>query len=326
MRKIFCVPVVVLLWAALASAQYGGDKGDSSSQNPNPSFNSVTIGTMNPDLVTSCESKGASPSATASVNATSIQAALNATGAVTLMTPGTFQINAALVIPSYTSFRLGENTSIQLASGSTGNMLVNSAYFPQRTVADAAISASGQTLTSNAANFVNATYPAGDIGRPFSLAGAGINGASAAVLYGTITAVTNSTTATVSIAASYTVSSASLSLFNRDSNIEVMGGTWARGNASGLGTGLHTLLFRRVDGLSIHDIIMTSSAGKYSIAPGDVTMVHAYNLTGNVASALIQFDGPVAGALVENVTGVTGMTRLPGLPWIMLHTLMYTVM
>lgn len=69
-----------------------------------------------------------------------------------------------------------------------------------RTVADAAISASGTTLTSATANFTSA-----DIGRDVSIAGAGASGA---LLAGVITTINSSTSVTITASASTTVSGA----------------------------------------------------------------------------------------------------------------------
>jgi len=72
------------------------------------------------------EVSGASPSASASVNATAINTALAAGGLVTLTTPGTFLVNATLVIPSNTRFVLGSNTTIKLAPSSNCSLVKNS--------------------------------------------------------------------------------------------------------------------------------------------------------------------------------------------------------
>lgn len=68
---------------------------------------------------------GASPSATASVNCNAIQGSLNIGGHVLLDTPGTFQVNATLLIASNTRLELGQNTTVKLAASVADNLLRN---------------------------------------------------------------------------------------------------------------------------------------------------------------------------------------------------------
>ena len=76
---------------------------------------------------------GASPSATATVNYTAIQAALSAAnaaggGKVEITTPGLYSINRTLVICSNTYFEIAPGVTIQMAAGVNNNMIVNAAY------------------------------------------------------------------------------------------------------------------------------------------------------------------------------------------------------
>lgn len=76
----------------------------------------------------SAEGFGASPSASAAVNTTAIQNALNQTGLVTLTACGTYQINKHLVIKSNTYFKVASCVTIQLAPNINDNLIINNAY------------------------------------------------------------------------------------------------------------------------------------------------------------------------------------------------------
>jgi hypothetical protein len=72
---------------------------------------------------TACEAFGADPGKTAAQNYSAIQAALNQTGRVTLMTPGVFTINDTLYIQSNTNFVLGRGVTLKMAPGPKKRML-----------------------------------------------------------------------------------------------------------------------------------------------------------------------------------------------------------
>jgi hypothetical protein len=74
------------------------------------------------------ESFGADPNASAALNTTAIQAALNKTGLVTLTTPGTYLISDTLVISSNTYFQIGPNVTIKLAPNTLKAMLIPASW------------------------------------------------------------------------------------------------------------------------------------------------------------------------------------------------------
>lgn len=239
-------------------------------------------------------------------NTAALQAVLTAAapGATVRIGPGaggSYVISAPLVIPSGVTLDC-TGATLTLAAGSNCNMLNNTAVSTtNRVVADAGITNGLTTLTSATANFTSA-----DVGRTIVLPTAGPQSPWVAPLVTNITAVTDSSHATVGTAAGVTVVNGTCSIYTRDTNISVIGGTWNRGSNAGSGTNLHSLRFRHVDGLTFRNMTVNSAAGKYMINPGDVTNVFAQNLTGVCASNLIQFDGPATKITVRDVYGTTG--------------------
>ena len=92
----------------------------------------------------------------------------------------------------------------------------------------------------------------------------------------------------------------------RDSAISITGGTWDRGSAGGTGTGNHSLMFRRIDGLTIRNLTVKSTAGKFAIAPGDVTNFVIANITFATASDGVHVSGPARAGVIRDIFGTTG--------------------
>jgi hypothetical protein len=231
-----------------------------------------------------------------------LQAALNSgAGKIVKGVPGqSYKINAPLIIKSGTVLDM-TGATITLLAGSNCNMLQNySAGTPQRTVTDAAMTASSTTLTSATAAFTSA-----DVGRSVNVVGA-VNATSP--LTATITAVTNGTTVTLSKGAVVTVSGATAYLYDRDRDITLRGGTWDRlNNGSGAtNRDLHSIVLRRIDRLRVDGLRGLSTFGKFFLNPGDVTDVHITDITLNVSSDGVHVQGPARNVHVADVYGTTG--------------------
>lgn len=239
-----------------------------------------------------------------------IQAALTfarTRGGARVVVPESTAISTALVIGSNTWLDVAPHATVTMISGSAGNGLNNYAVSnPVRSVADAAITTGTTTLTSATAAFTSA-----DVGRSVVVAGAGPGGGGAqspspGVLCTTIASVTNSTTVVLTDPAFATVSGAALSIYTRDTNIRVTGGTWARtGVGASSGVGLHFLRFRRVDGLQLSDVRVTTTGGKYAVSVGDCTGIQIDRHQSQTSSDGIHFTGPVAGVRIRGVSGTT---------------------
>lgn len=91
----------------------------------------------------------------------------------------------------------------------------------------------------------------------------------------------------------------------RDSNVTLRGGTWDRQNNAGTGTGLHSIIFRRCDGLFVHDLFVESTAGKYAVNVGDCTDFVVQNIHGDVASDLVHVNGPASQGVIRDIFGLS---------------------
>lgn len=123
--------------------------------------------------------------------------------------------------------------------------------------------------------------------------------------YGKIIARPTSTTATLSMNAMLTVTSASATLYAQpDENILISGGTWNKNNQGGSNEGLHALLLRRVKNLTVRDTKLIGGASdKYMLTASDVTNYLNDNIVGDTISNLTFVNGPAAGVTIRNIYG-----------------------
>lgn len=207
--------------------------------------------------------------------------------------------------------RLADNSgAIVNAAGSTnGRMLVNHAALnPNRTVADGAITAGTNVLTSATGSFTSA-----DVGRTVVVQGAGWGalGAGAGPFVADIVSITNATTVVLTKTAKQTVSAASCSIYARDENIILSGGSWDRGAVGGSLLNTNMLFFRHVDGIYCDDILALGTAGKYAFSVGDCTHIRGTSLKFDYASDGFHVTGPATDVLVRDVTGYTHDDSVP---------------
>lgn len=231
-----------------------------------------------------------------------IQAALTANaGQVVRGKPGeTYLISEPLVISSGTTLDM-TGCTVQLIEGSDSKMLYNTGQTAQRSVSDAAITSGSKTLTS-----ATAAFTAGDVGRSVTIAGAL---AATAPLTATITAYTNSTTVTLAQAAAATVSGAAASIFTRDTNISVIGGTWdrqANHTAAPTVLDLHSISLVHVDGVTVRDVRYQSTNGKYGVYLADVTDFLVDGCRFDADSDGVHISGPASRGVIANTFGTTG--------------------
>jgi hypothetical protein len=209
---------------------------------------------------------------------------------------GDFTITSPIVVRSKTVL---DATQATINLGATGNMLQSrSVATSVRAVTDAAITADTTALTSATAAFTSA-----DIGRSVVV----LNGLpSSGPLCATITAVPNATTATLSTPAKATVTAGTATLYDRDSDIAILGGTWNRGANGGTFFNQHSLRLRRVDRLVIRDAHFTSSNGKFAVALGDVTDYTVNRCTFATSSDGVHVSGPAFRGHISQLSGSTG--------------------
>lgn len=92
----------------------------------------------------------------------------------------------------------------------------------------------------------------------------------------------------------------------RDHDITIVGGTWERGANGGTGNDTHNLFFRRIDGLTVRDVAVTSAGGKYAITAADVTDVTVTRVRFKTFSDGVHITGPARDVSISDVKGTTG--------------------
>lgn len=263
-------------------------------------FTSTTVETALAELATNRVTLQASNGVDDSAQINGALAAF--TGTISGKIGESYLISTPLIIRSGTTLDM-TGCSITLKAGSNCNMVQNTAVATtNRSVVDAAISVGSSTLTSSSASFTSA-----DAGRSVVVAGALDSAGNDAngPLCATIRSVSSSTTATISKSATATVSGAAAAIYDRDSDITVVGGTWDRGSNSGVGVNNHSLRFRRVDRLTVKGARFLSSSGKYAVSIGSCTNSICDSLNFSTSSDGVHVVDCVGG-YVKNVSGTTG--------------------
>jgi hypothetical protein len=242
---------------------------------------------------------------TVAINA-ALTAARTGGGGLVKGAPGsTYLINAPLVIGSNTVLDMTGCRVVLDPAVTQSNMLNNRAVSTSnRTVTDGAIAAAANILVSAAAAWTSA-----DIGRSVHIPGAGweLHGGDETPVCATILSVSG-TDAELDTVAGTTVVGATVTIYNRDENILVTGGTWDAGaNEGGAdNTGRHILRFRRIDDLTVRDLRVECTGGKYAITPGDCNRVKITDCSFDTSSDGIHFHGPARGITIRGITGVMG--------------------
>jgi hypothetical protein len=238
-------------------------------------------------------------------DAPAINAALALGGRVVVPYRGTgvCVLGAQLVIGSNTSLVIEPNVTLRRKVGVFGNLIVNASLLTQRSAENAVLTAASTTMTS-----ATAAFTAGDVGKNITVTGAGVGGGHLAT---TIAGYTNATTVTLAVAATTSISGATLCIFGaRDTNIALIGATGVvidgGSNTAGTAVLVHHVRFRHVDGLTIQGFKTTSVAGKFAVSLGDVTDYDVRNLKFNVSSDGVHIQGPALHGIIDNISGYTG--------------------
>lgn len=93
----------------------------------------------------------------------------------------------------------------------------------------------------------------------------------------------------------------------RDRDITVIGGTWVRAHGvGGAGPDLHTLRWRRLDGLTLNGLTVKTASDKYAISLGDVTDTTVTRIDFAVHSDGVHIQGPAARTRICGIRGSTG--------------------
>lgn len=93
----------------------------------------------------------------------------------------------------------------------------------------------------------------------------------------------------------------------RDRDITVIGGTWVRAHGvGGAGPDLHTLRWRRLDGLTLNGLTVKTASDKYAISLGDVTNTTVTRIDFAVHSDGVHIQGPAVRTRICGIRGSTG--------------------
>lgn len=93
----------------------------------------------------------------------------------------------------------------------------------------------------------------------------------------------------------------------RDSDIEIFGGTWARGSNDGVDPmDRHCIILANVDGVKVHDLTITSSAGKYAISLHSCTEFEVRDATFHTSSDGVHMVGACSHGVISGIYGDTG--------------------
>ncbi|MET8082932.1 hypothetical protein [Micromonospora sp. NPDC005237] len=93
----------------------------------------------------------------------------------------------------------------------------------------------------------------------------------------------------------------------RDRDITIIGGTWARAKGvGGTGPDLHTLRWRRVDGLTLKGLTVQTASDKYAISLGDVVDATVTEIRFAVHSDGVHIQGPAVRTRISGIRGSTG--------------------
>jgi hypothetical protein len=228
-----------------------------------------------------------------------------------MLTPGaTYYVNGPIVRPSYSCLR-ARGATIHLVTGGS-NIIRNAAAAASRSVSDAVTTANSTTVTSATGAFTSA-----DVGAMVGVIGAALGGAT---WYGKIVTVNSATSITLNWPADLALTGATLQVFaNRDTNIDIEGGTWILDVAPADGhqttsTAFNSFAsaFRRVSGLRLRDTTwstpgLTGQGGKFTVSLADVddfivSGTHFIQTAGDGIHVM----GPGSNGIIRDTTGTTG--------------------
>lgn len=124
------------------------------------SGNTVLVGANGSASFNDAGLRGASPSATAAINYAAIQAALNASGDVSISTPGVIEVSRTLVVSSGTRLKIGKNTLLKLAAASSCQVIRNRGSQSSTNIASGKVAIAGGVVTITEAGH---PYAVGDV-------------------------------------------------------------------------------------------------------------------------------------------------------------------
>jgi len=226
-------------------------------------------------------------------DASIINAAIASGGSFKLPAGKICKATSQIVVSSNTILDLNGSTIAFEFGAATVGLTNAHAIDSVRTVSDAAINSGSTTLTSATANFTSA-----DVGRSITVAGANTGDTQLCAI---IVTRTSASEIEIDTTAKVSVTNKAIVIYNRDSNIRLKNGTITYAGTTG-----HVVSFKRIDGLIVEDLKITSSASKYALLISDATKFMVENIDFATASDGVHIDGPTKNGVVRNITGTTG--------------------
>lgn len=246
------------------------------------------------------------------VSASADTAAINAAllnGNKKVVINGTATVDGQLVLYSNTELELTPGSVLKYDDSVASvavPMIVNHASL----AAQRSISYSG-TIVGGATTVTDSSITSADIGRsiyiPLARSTEGVEPEK--FLFCTTILSVEGTTATLAKPTLIDTVNPVISIYDRDENIKISGGTIDRNVAAGsTSIGSMLMFFRHVDGLEISDqsIFTASTNTKYAISIGDATKVSCINVTFNTCSDGLHFMGECYDITVRDIYGTTG--------------------
>lgn len=243
------------------------------------------------------------PAATGTDDTAAINTVLAASaGRVVKGRPGSSYLTTApLIIKSGTMLDM-TGCSVTLKTGSNCRMLQNAALTAARSISGCSTTAASTTLTGPASSFT-----AGDVGKAVR-----IWYPDGQYLDTTVATYTSGTQITLSVTVEYTMAACLVCVGPRDSDITVAGGNWVRllnglPPLTGPGdTTLHSMVFRRVDGLTVRPATFATTGGKYAISLADCSQFRVGDVRFlDTSSDGVHLNGGCFQGVIERCTGRT---------------------
>lgn len=254
---------------------------------------------------------------------TALSAARTAGGGVVALKPGTFYVDAALIIASNTTLD-ARGSTINLVSGSDCNMLRN--YADVTPVGTGTVSMSGSSDTVTYAN--GSVFDSAALGQRVKVPTA-LAGGQFALVSPVVTNDSGANSLTVAIRSGATATSVTGVLINPDTNITILGGTWDRGaTTDGVGLDGMAIRLRHIDGLRVSGLTCLTtgavgggSGGSYFITGADLTNYEFSDITfgprggsdrdwatsgAGVISDGLHLNGPLRRGVIRDIFGNCG--------------------
>lgn len=267
------------------------------------SYSAFSVGGVS--VQQSIDSMVSNDSAVATANTTILQNALNAGGLVQVTQPGTYYINATLVIGSNTTLKLSDGVTIKLTGGSAINMIATSAW-QQFTTAPLTGS-----LSWTAGKSVNLTWTGHglSVGDYVFVWSSTLSPSAFAGVF-PVTSVVDANTVTLKLwRTPATGPTGTVNMVKANVNVVIDGGNWDQNYPSNSLPG-NSLLRKAIEvSMVAHAKVRKctlSNIGYYSVEVAGAYDFELSDLTSNtVAPNIIKVYGPAVSGVIQRINGTS---------------------